>query len=141
MDVHVQKNVKGKNMEMNSTNILISLLPDKALFDLMDGVGFIKEEEMYHLPCFPCSGSGLNRLIMDVHYELAFRRGKGINVEKGEVVVCEQEESSYWDNDWRNPNNRDARKVQQLVDEIDGTEHKADVRKVPTNNNQPMIEL
>ena len=81
--------------------VMVSLISDKELFRLKDGISYLKKEVVQNMPRFPLTYTGLNMMSHYVDYELAQRRGKGIKVVMGESVVCEKEDSPWTLSDWR----------------------------------------
>ena len=81
--------------------VIFSILDERQLLSVKDGFRFLIQSNTYKHPNYPVSLSGLNYLCACVDYELAYRRGKGIRIEEGEVVVCEKEESEWTEGDWR----------------------------------------
>lgn len=85
----------------NEMNVVLSLLSDKVLLVLRDGVNFMGKEDVYKVPNFPLCLAGLNQVMHCIDYELASRRGKSIKIENGEAVMCERDESVWSNMDWR----------------------------------------
>jgi len=82
-------------------NVVLSLMSDKELLTLEDGVEFLRKEEVYRIPNFPLSCAGLNVIVHYIEYELARRVGKSIKIEDGKAIRCEKDESVWSNRDWR----------------------------------------
>lgn len=85
----------------NEMNVVLSLLTDKELLTMKDGVNFLKKERVFEIPNFPLSCTGLNLVVYYIQYELARRVGKSIKIVEGEAVRCEKNESVWSNRDWR----------------------------------------
>ncbi len=82
-------------------DVVLSLLDDKQLLKMKDGIQFLSKEIVYNIPNFPLSAGGLSHLVNYINYELARRVGKGITIVNNESVVCEKKDSPWVKKDWR----------------------------------------
>jgi len=82
-------------------DVMLSLMDERQLLSVKDGIGYLIDSVAYQIPNFPLSFAGLNHLTHHIDYELARRQGKGIVVEGGRSRVCGREESPWVKVDWR----------------------------------------
>jgi len=80
----------------DEVEVVCSMLPDKVLLDMYNEVEEMIKGEVYSKKGFPLSLGGLRGLQHTIMFSFWVRKGKGIKVEEGEMVVCELEESPFY---------------------------------------------
>ena len=91
--------VEGYNLftYQNEVDVILNMMSDTQLFELKDKVELLIKEGVFTQIGFPLSGCGLLHLQNTIMFVWWRRRGKGIKVVCGEVVVCELSESPFWE--------------------------------------------
>lgn len=89
---------KGCNwlMEQGDLEVVFSLMEDRELLTLHGKVEEMIKGEVYRRHKFPLCCAGLRAIQATIMFAFWVRKGKGIKVVNGEVVVCELKESPYW---------------------------------------------
>ena len=75
--------------------VIFSLMVDKDLLILKDKVEDMIKNDVYRIPKFPLSCAGLRHVQAVIMFTYWMRRGKGIRIEGGEIVVCELDDSPF----------------------------------------------
>lgn len=91
------KNEMEELIYQNELEVVLSLLPDDALLKMVEQVKEMIRGEVYRQERFLLSCGQLRGVIATIMFAFWVRRGKGIKVEGGEIVVCELKESPYWE--------------------------------------------
>ena len=82
-------------VRQDELEVVFSLMTDKELLVMRDKVEQLLKEGVYDTPKFPLSAGGLRVVIADIMFSYWLRRGKGVRIEEGKVVVCELSESPF----------------------------------------------
>lgn len=75
--------------------VVFSLMSDSELLSMRERLEMSVKEKAYQTPKFPLSAAGINYVVSIVMFMYWMRRGKGVKIDGGEVVVCELEESPF----------------------------------------------
>ena len=81
----------------DEVDVILNTMSDAQLFELKDKLELLIKDEVFTQIGFPLSGCGLLHLQNEIMFVWWRRRGKGIKVVCGEVVVCELSESPFWE--------------------------------------------
>jgi len=82
----------------NELEVVFSLMTEKELMSLHDQIETMIKDEVYlKVERFPLSLGGLRGLQATIMFSFWVRKGKGIKLVEGEVVVCELKESPFWE--------------------------------------------
>ena len=76
--------------------VLFSVMSDGELMSLRDRVQDMMKKKVYESDGFPLSGCGLGFIIATIMFSFWVRKGKGVKIEMGEVVVCELKDSPFY---------------------------------------------
>jgi len=80
----------------NEIEVLLSVLSDTELIDVRERVERMIRERVYEEEEFPLSLGGLRWMVATIEWSYWGRRGKGVRIEEGKVVVCELGESPFY---------------------------------------------
>ncbi len=87
--------------------VVFSLMSDKDLIDMNARLEDLIREKAFEVPKFPISCGGIRFVQSIALFSYWMRRGQGVRIQGGEVVVCELEESpfvqKYWEKEIRVP--------------------------------------
>lgn len=81
----------------DEVEVMLSVMTDGELMSLKDRVELMIKEGVYSKDGFPLSCGGLRFLIATIMFAFWCRKGKGVKLVEGEVVVCELKESPFWE--------------------------------------------
>ena len=114
----------------NELEVVFSLMTDKELMSLYDQIETMIKEEVYlKVEKFPLSCGGLRGLQATIMFSFWVRKGKGIKLVNGEIVVCELKESPFWER-YQSPDLlQDERSGEYYVD---NPEHERDITEIET---------
>ena len=76
--------------------VVFSLMSDEELLNLNDKIEEMIRINAFQAEGFPLSAGGLGFLQATIMFSFWVRKGKGVKIENGEVVVCELEISPFW---------------------------------------------
>ena len=79
----------------NEVEVLCSVMEDKELLNMNEKLGMMINEKAYQTERFPLSCGEIRWMQAIVMFMYWMRRGKGVEVMEGEVVVCELEDSPF----------------------------------------------
>ena len=113
----------------NELEVVFSVMTDQELMSLKDRVEEMIKEETYKQDRFPLSLGGLEWLQATIMFSFWVRKGKGIKIVEGEVVVCELKESPFWERYQPPELVRDEGSGEYYVD---NPEHERDIPQVET---------
>jgi hypothetical protein len=80
----------------NELEVVFSLMTDAQLMQLKDRIEEIINEKVYEEKEFPLSCAELRFLQATIMFSFWVRKGKGVRIEEGEIVVCELKDSPFW---------------------------------------------
>ena len=75
--------------------VVFSLMNDDELMSMKERLEMMVKERAYQAQGFPISEAGINFVKAIVMFMYWMRRGKGVKIERGEVVLCELGESPF----------------------------------------------
>ena len=103
----------------NELEVVFSVMTDQELMSLEDRVEEMIKQEAYIQDRFPLSCGGLRSLQATIMFSFWVRKGKGIKIVDGEVVVCELKESPFWERYQPPDIHQDERSGEYYVDNPD----------------------
>lgn len=111
----------------NELDVIFSLMDDRQLLSLYDIVGEMVKNEAYRAERFPLSAGGLGHIQVSIMFAFWVKKGKGVRVEKGEIVVCELKESPFWER-YQQPEIRENMRTGECY-YVDNPEHERDIQE------------
>ena len=109
----------------NELEVVFSVMTDQELMSVKDRVEEMIKQEAYIQDKFPLSCGGLRSLQATIMFSFWVRKGKGIKVVEGEIVVCELKESPFWERYQQPDLYRDEESGEYYVD---SPEHERDIQ-------------
>jgi hypothetical protein len=100
----------------NELEVVFSLMSDGELMILKDKLEEMVKGEVYKSEGFPISCGGLRFLQASIMFSFWVRKGKGVKMEEGKIVMCELKESPFWQ----------RYQPKEVVYEPDSPEHERD---------------
>ena len=89
--------------QQDEVEVVFSLMTDKELMEMRERIEEVVKGKIYEEKEFPLSCAGLRFLQATIMFSFWVRKGKGVKIVEGEVVVCELEESPFWQRYRRQP--------------------------------------
>jgi len=108
----------------NELEVVFSVMTDGELMSVKDRVEEMIKQEAYIQDKFPLSCGGLRSLQATIMFSFWVRKGKGIKLVEGEIVVCELKESPFWERYQQPDQHRDEGSGEYYVD---SHEHERDL--------------
>jgi hypothetical protein len=99
-------------------------MTEKELMEMKERIELMVKEEAYLVKGFPLSCGGLRFLQATIMFSFWVRKGKGVKIVEGEVVVCELKESPFWER-YQQPEYKMDEGTGELYDP-DSPEHERD---------------
>jgi len=109
----------------NELEVVFSVMTDKELMEMKDRVEVMIKEEAYTTPNFPVSYGGLRWIVATILFSFWVRKGKGVKLVEGEVVVCPLEESPFWVR-YQRPASLEEEGEEERVYDPDNPDHERD---------------
>lgn len=75
--------------------VVFSLMDDAELLKMFGKLNMMIEEKAYQVPRFPLSSGGIRWVQAIVMFTYWCRRGKGVRIVEGKIVVCELGDSPF----------------------------------------------
>ena len=117
----------------NELEVVFSVMTDQELMSVKDRVEEMIKQEAYIQNKFPLSLGGLRLLQATIMFSFWVRKGKGIKVVEGEIVVCELKESPFWERYQQPDLHRDEGSGEYYVD---SPEHEKDIPQEKTDEDR-----
>jgi hypothetical protein len=80
----------------DEVEVVCSLMTDTQLLVYKDMLEEMEKREVWKTENFPLSMIDLRMLIATMAWCFWLRKGKGVKIEKGEIVICELKESPFY---------------------------------------------
>lgn len=108
--------------QQSELEVVFSLMSDKELMEMKEKIEEMIKGGVYGKEGFPLSCADLRWLIATIMFSFWIRKGKGVRLVEGEVVVCEREESPFWKRHHSKREMEEKLKEEVEVEEVKGGE-------------------